>query len=43
MTTTAMLVMVLICGVVWGGFLTLLWRAFSREGKKRAVDARREG
>ncbi len=37
MTATAITVMVLICGVVWGGFITLLLKAFRHEGRKRAV------
>ncbi len=36
MSTTAILMMVLICGLVWGGFATLLLRAARREGHKRA-------
>ena len=39
MTSTAITMMVLICGVVWGGFLTLLSRAVRHEGRKRAGDA----
>ncbi len=36
MTATATTMMILICGVVWGGFVTLLLRAFRHEGRKRA-------
>ena len=35
MTATAVTAMVLICGVVWGGFAALLMRAVRREGSKR--------
>ncbi len=35
MTATAMTMMILICGLVWGGFATLLVRAFRHEGRKR--------
>ena len=38
MTTTATLMMILICGVVWGGFATLLVRAVRREGRKVVDD-----
>ncbi len=31
--------MILICGLIWGGFVTLLLRAFRHEGRKRAGDA----
>ncbi len=36
MTATATWMMILICGLVWGGFLTLLIRAARQEGRKRA-------
>ncbi len=39
MTTTATLMMTLICGLVWGGFVLLLARAVRREGRKRVDDA----
>ena len=39
MSTTAILMMIAICGLVWGGFLVLLTRAVRHEGAKR----RREG
>lgn len=39
MTTTAVTMMVLICGLVWGGFATLLARAARHEGRKRAGDS----
>lgn len=34
MTTAATVVMVLICGFVWGGFVVLLTRAMLKEGAK---------
>ncbi len=36
MTATATFMMILICGVVWGGFATLLLRAARQEARKRA-------
>ena len=27
--------MIAICGIVWGGFAVLLWRAVRREGEKQ--------
>lgn len=38
MTTGALVMMVAICGFVWGGFLILLTWAFRREGAKGGVD-----
>lgn len=38
MSSVAILMMILICGLVWGGFLTLLMRAVRHEGRKRADD-----
>ncbi len=38
MTATATAMMILICGVVWGGFVALLLRAVRQEGRKRAGD-----
>ena len=35
MTTTATVMMILICGLVWGGFALLLFRASKSEGRKR--------
>ncbi len=35
MTATATTMMILICGLIWGGFATLLVRAFRHEGRKR--------
>ena len=35
MTATATLMMILICGLVWGGFVMLLARAVRHEGRKR--------
>lgn len=34
MTGSAIAFMILVCGVVWGGFLTLLLRAVRSESKK---------
>lgn len=34
MTTAAVITMVAICGVIWGGFAALLIRALRREGRK---------
>lgn len=34
MSPSAIGFMILICGFVWGGFLTLLSRAVRREGRK---------
>ena len=36
MSGLAVLVMIVVCGFVWGGFLTFLRRAIRREGQKRA-------
>jgi len=38
MSLSAAVMMVLICGFVWGGFSTLLIRAIRREGDKQRVD-----
>ena len=38
MSSMAILMMVLICGLVWGGFFTLLIRAVRHEGRKRVDD-----
>ncbi len=35
MTATATLMMILICGLVWGGFVMLLVKAVRHEGRKR--------
>ena len=35
MSTTAIAFMVLVCGLVWGGFALLLLRAVRSEGGKR--------
>jgi hypothetical protein len=35
MTTTAMVTMIVICGVVWGGFAALLAGAVRSESRKR--------
>ena len=35
MSTTAIAFMVLVCGLVWGGFALLLVRAVRSEGRKR--------
>ncbi len=37
MSSTAIAMMVLICGSIWGGFIALLLRAIRREGKKKSV------
>ncbi|MCP4658946.1 MAG: methionine/alanine import family NSS transporter small subunit [bacterium] len=37
MTTTAIVTMVLICGLVWGGFATILVFAIRRERRKRVA------
>lgn len=34
MSPAALWMMVLVCGLVWGGFLGLLLRALSKEGAK---------
>ena len=34
MSVAALVMMISVCGFVWGGFLLLLWRAISREGAK---------
>ena len=39
MTKVAILMMILICGLIWGGFATLVLRAVNREGKKRSGGA----
>lgn len=36
MTTTAWITMIVICGIVWGGFGFLLTRALRSEGADRA-------
>jgi hypothetical protein len=36
MTTTALVFLVLFCGLVWGGFVLLLVRAVRSEGRKSA-------
>jgi hypothetical protein len=35
MSSLALTVMIVICGIVWGGFVVLLTRAFRREGAKQ--------
>lgn len=37
MSTSAIVMMVLICGLVWGGFACLLLKALSSEGKKKGA------
>lgn len=39
MSTTAIVTMVVICGAVWGGFLSLLTFALRREGSKKSSGA----
>lgn len=36
MSTSAIVVMVSICGFVWGGFVLLLSRAMRKEGEKQS-------
>lgn len=36
MSTTAIVTMIVICGVVWGGFALLLTRAMRDESRKRS-------
>ena len=36
MTSMSITMMILICGVIWGGFAALLARAVRHEGRKRA-------
>lgn len=43
MTTTAICTMVIICSLVWGGFVTLLIRALRHEGKKRTAASGQDG
>ena len=38
MSASAVMMLVLICGFVWGGFVTLLTRAIRREGAKQQAD-----
>lgn len=38
MTGEAIVMMVVICGLVWGGFVVLLTRAIKREGSKQRDD-----
>lgn len=40
MDGTAILWMVILCGCVWGGFLTLLFRALRSEGRKEERSGR---
>lgn len=43
MSTTAVITMVVICGVVWGGFIGLLMRALRHEGDKTTASGRHDG
>jgi hypothetical protein len=43
MTTTAIVTMIVICAVVWGGFAVLLLRAVRSEGHKPVEDAASRG
>lgn len=36
MTGSALVFLVVVCGIVWGGFLILLVRAVRSEGRKNA-------
>jgi hypothetical protein len=38
MSPSAAVMMILICGFVWGGFVTFLTRAIRREGDKQRVE-----
>ncbi|MGB6362144.1 MAG: MetS family NSS transporter small subunit [Thermoanaerobaculia bacterium] len=38
MSLSAEVMMVLICGFIWGGFSAFLTRAIRREGDKQRVD-----
>lgn len=38
MSSTATLMMILICGLVWGGFAMLLAKAVRHESRKRVDD-----
>ena len=37
MSTSAIVMMVLICGVIWGGFVYFLIRAMRSEGRKQTA------
>ena len=39
MTTTAIFTMIAICSLVWGGFLSLLFRALRHESRKQGQSA----
>jgi len=41
MSATAITMMILICGMVWGGFAFLLIRALRSEGAKREAGSTR--
>lgn len=41
MSGTAILTMIVICSLVWGGFATLLWRALRGEARKQKVNDKR--
>jgi hypothetical protein len=43
MSPSAVVMMVLICGFVWGGFSAFLTRAIRREGDKQRLDQESEG
>ena len=43
MSPSAVVMMVLICGFIWGGFWAFLVRAIRREGDKQRVDKYSEG
>lgn len=43
MSPSAVVMMVLICGFVWGGFAIFLTRAIRREGDKLRVDQQSAG
>lgn len=43
MTAEAIVAMIGICGLVWGGFATLLWKALASERAKKAREAGARG
>jgi hypothetical protein len=43
MSPSAVVMMMLICGFIWGGFCAFLTRAIRREGDKQRLDQVSEG
>lgn len=39
MSTSAIVMMLVICGIIWGGFVFFLVRAMRSEGKKKSSAA----